>query len=782
MQRQDELRRENEALRDRISKLSAAILRISVSLDVGTVLQEIVKSACALTGARYGTIAAVDEAGQVQEYTTFGIDPEQNRHFLTWTDGPKFLQHLQQLPGPVRLEDLSGYIHSLGYSAAVMPSTTMMGTQMRHRDVHVGGFYLGGKADGRGFTSEDEEVLVLFAAQAAAAVVNARKHRDERRARGDLEALIDTSPVGVVVFDAKTGGMVSINREAKRIAEGLRVPGRSMEQLLEIVTCRRADGQEIAIREFPLAQIMSSATTVRAEEIVLKVPDGHSVTTLVNATTVHGEDGGVESVVVTLQDMAPIKELERMRAEFLGMVSHELRAPLTSIKGSTTMVLSALPNPSETVQIIRIIDEQADHMRGLINDLLDAGHIETGTLSVSPEPSQVVNLVDQARNRFLSGGGGNDVLIDLPLDLPWVMADRQRIVQVINNLLSNAARYSSESGPIRIGAVREGVEVAISIQDEGRGVPPDLLPHLFRKYVRVGDERGIRGTGLGLAICKGLVEAHGGRIRAESAGAGLGTRFTFTVPVADDGGTGARAALARSGSRGPRADRERTPILVVDDDPRTLHFVQDALAAAGYTPLVTGDPRDVSRLIREKNPRLVLLDLVLPGTDGIKLMAEVPEMADLPVVFISAYGRDETIAKALEMGAADYIVKPLSATELTARVKAALRRRYGSSESFRLGDLAIHYEDRQVSVAGRPVRLTATEYELLRALAVNAGRMLTYDSLLGQVWGRWESDDRRVVHAFVKRIRRKLGDDAASPSYIFTERHVGYRMPKPKDR
>ncbi len=130
-------------------------------------------------------------------------------------------------------------------------------------------------------------------------------------------------------------------------------------------------------------------------------------------------------------------------------VSHELRAPLALIKGSTTTVLSALPNPAETLQIIRIIDEQADHMRSLINDLLDAGHIETGTLSVSPEPSQVVNLVDQARNRFLSGGGGNDVLIDLPLDLPWVMADRQRIVQVINNLLSNAARYSSESGPRR---------------------------------------------------------------------------------------------------------------------------------------------------------------------------------------------------------------------------------------------------------------------------------------------------------------------------------------------
>ena len=780
MQSPDELRRENEALRDRISKLSAAILRISVSLDVSNVLQEAVESACALTGARYGTIITVDEAGQVQEYITFGIDPEQNRHFLTWSDGPKFVEHLRQLSGPLRLEDLPGYIRSLGYCAVVTPSSTMLGTQMHHRDMHVGGFYLGGKTGGEKFTSEDEEILVLFAAQAAAAIVNARKHRDERRARGDLEALIDTSPVGVVVFDAKTGGMVSVNREAKRIVEGLRVPGRSLEQLEEIVTCRRGDGREIAFREFPLAQIIGSATTVRAEEIVLQVPDGRSVTTLVNATTVHGEDGAVESVVVTLQDMAPIEELERMRAEFLSLVSHELRAPLTSIKGSTTTVLSVqpTPNPAETLQIIRIIDGQADHMRSLINDLLDAGHIETGTLSISPEPSEVVSLVEQARNTFLSGGGRHDVLIDLPLDLPLVMADRQRIVQVMNNLLSNAAKYSSEAAPIRIAAAHEGVHVAVSISDEGRGVPPDLLPHLFRKHARVGEERGIRGSGLGLAISKGLVEAHGGRIRAESAGAGTGTRFTFTIPVADDARIGAAAGAARSGSHSPRMDRERTRILVVDDDPRTLHFVQDALTADGFTPLVTGDPREVSRLIHEKKPRLVLLDLILPETDGIELMRDVPELADLPVVFISGYGRDETIAKALGMGAADYIVKPFSTTELTARVKAALQRRYGSSESFRLGDLAIRYEDRQVTVAGRPVQLTATEYELLRALAVNAGRILTFDSLLRQVWGRTETGDRRVVHAFVKRLRHKLGDDAASPSYIFTERHVGYRIPR----
>ena len=139
-------------------------------------------------------------------------------------------------------------------------------------------------------------------------------------------------------------------------------------------------------------------------------------------------------------------------------------------------------------------------------------------------------------------------------------------------------------------------------------------------------------------------------------------------------------------------------------------------------PLVTGDPGAVARLIRAEKPRLVLLDLMLPGTDGIELMQTVPELADLPVIFISGYGRDETIARALEAGAEDYVVKPFSPTELTARIRAALRRR-SNPVPFVLGDLAIDYDRRRVSVAGRPVTLTPTEYELLRVLAQGAGRI-----------------------------------------------------------
>ena len=782
MKSRNELIREIEVLQDRISKLSAASLRISASLDLDTVLKEVVESARSLTGARYGGIVTSGESDSGFNFVSSGLTEEEHRQLLEWAEGPRLCEHVRDLEGTLTMKDLHGYIRELGFSPHPVVPKTVQATALRHRGLHLGNFFLAGKAGGGEFTREDEEVLLLFAAQAATAIANARAYRDEHRSRTDLEALVDTSPVGVAVFDAKTGKPVLFNREVRRIVEGLVLPGHSAEQLLELVKCRRADGREISLEESPLRQVLSTATMVRAEEIVLEVPDGRSANILVNVTPIHTEDGVMESVIVTLQDMAPLEEMERSRAEFLSLVSHELRAPLAAIKGSASTVLEASPAPalSEIRQFFRIIEQQANQMRGLISDLLDAGHIEAGTLSVMPEPAGVAGLVDQARNTYLSGGGRHTLLMDLPPELPRVLADPPRIVQVLNNLFSNASRYSPETAPIRVSAVQDGVYVAISVSDKGRGIPAEQLPRLFHKHARVGgNDDGIRGSGLGLAICRGLVEAHGGRIQAESPGAGLGARFTFTIPVAEGTGNRATAGFAGSSLHAPRERQKETRILVVDDDPLTLRLVRDSLFAKGYEPLVTGDPQEVSHLIKTRKPQLVLLDLVLPGADGIELMESVPEMADLPVIFISGYSRDETIAKALQKGAADYIVKPFSPTELVARVQAVLRRFVEPSQPFRLGDLSIDYEGRRVTVGGNSLKLTATEFDLLRVLSINAGRVVTYDSLLRQVWGRQEQGDPQLVRTYVKRLRRELGDDAENSAYIFTVRRVGYRMARP---
>ena len=424
-------------------------------------------------------------------------------------------------------------------------------------------------------------------------------------------------------------------------------------------------------------------------------------------------------------------------------------------------------------QFFRIIRDQSESMRHLIGDLLDVARIETGTLPVSPEPVEVTVLVDEARSRFQGGGGRANLVIDLPPRLPRVMADRRRVVQVLNNLLSNAARHSHDLSPILVAAVRDGVHVALSVADHGVGVPAEHLPHLFRKFSQLdGEERGreLGGSGLGLAICKGIVEAHGGRIRAESDGLGLGSRFTFTLPAVDE--------PARRAPRRPRQRREPPPvrILCVDDDPQTLRYVRDALTRAGYAPTVTGDPEAVPHLMAEAPPRLVLLDLVLPGADGIELMGQIREIADVPVIFLSVYGQDEVIARAFDQGAADYVVKPFSPTELAARIRAALRQRAPPelaepSQPYVRGDLTVDYALRRVTLAGNPVALTAIEYRMLVELSAHAGRPLTHQHLLQRVWGPDKGPDSAPVRNIVRRLRRKPGRRPGPPQLHLRRAH-----------
>ena len=775
---------ETQALRERLSRLSEASVRINESLDFNVVLQETIDNARGLTNARYGVIATTDEAGGLDALLTSGTTDEQHSTLVDLPGGMRIFDHFSQLSGPLRVEDYGQYAESAGLDSQ-LPMTVFSGlaAPIRHRAELAGIIWLGHDQADQTFSDEDIETLVMFASQAALVIANARRHQDVQRARADLETLVNTAPVGVVVVDATTGDLVSVNQEARRLVEVLS-PGQPPAELLSALTLHRADGREVSLRDFPLAEALRGGETVRGEEVTLSMGEDHSLTVLLNATPIVTENGGLERFVATVQDMTPLKELERLRAEFLAMVSHELRAPLTSVKGSIATLLnpSSPLNPGEIVQFHRIIDSQTDQMRELIADLLDVARIDTGTLSVAPEPTDLATLVGDAREAFQSGGGEHTVLIDLDPELPLVMADRLRMVQVLNNLLFNAARHSQETSPIRIFVERGEIQVTVTVADEGSGVPADRMSSLFRKFSGITAEerdRDFARTGLGLAICKGIVEAHGGRIWAESDGPGTGARFSFTIPTVGTVEAPSPAQAAQPSTHPARPEEpERLRVLAVDDDPEALRYIRAALTDSGYEPIVTTEPGDALALVQDERPHLALLDLRLPGTDGIELMTEITAMVDVPVIFISAYGQDELIARAFEEGAEDYVVKPFSATELGARIKAALRRRAVSEpvEPYVMGDLVIDFNERRVVRAGEPVPLTPIEHRTLVELAANAGRVVTHEQLLRRVWNLQAGDDVRPMRTAINSIRRKLGDDAANPNFIYTEARVGYRM------
>ena len=219
------LQQENKALRSRLTKLSEASIRITEQLDVGSVLQEVIDSACLLTNAQYGALLVFDESGGMQDFVTSGITPEQVQLLGTQPKGLGILGYLNEIRGPLRLRDIANHSRSIGFPKNHPPMKTFLGTPVRHRGEAVGNIYLTEKQGGEEFTLEDEDVLVMFASQAALVIANTVRYTETQRVKDSLEAVIRSSPVGVVVIDADTRTVTSIDDESKRIFAVASQPG-----------------------------------------------------------------------------------------------------------------------------------------------------------------------------------------------------------------------------------------------------------------------------------------------------------------------------------------------------------------------------------------------------------------------------------------------------------------------------------------------------------------------------------------------------------------------------
>ena len=777
------LLRKIESLQTRLSRLSEASRRVSEDLDLNVVLQEVIDNARYLTNARYGALLTYEQSGDMQDFITSGMSPQEMERLNTSPRGLGLLGYMNEIQAPLRLADIASHPSSVGFPENHPPMKTFLGMPIRHRGEHVGNIYLTEKESGREFTSDDEDTLVMFASQAGAAISNARRHREEQQAKADLEALVNISPVGVLVFDAGTGDLISANDETRRIVGKLHTRDRSLKQLLQVVSLRRPDGSDIPMDELPIIKAVRTGDTVIADEVVIHLPDGReAISALINARPIRQESGDIVSVVATIQNITPLEDLKRQRAEFLQSVSHELRTPLTAIKGSVSSMLNSPypPAPTEIRQFLRVIDEQSDRMRQIINDLVDMTEIESGALVVQPEPTDVADLLNQAKEMH-ARSDEEDGAIELALapDLPRVMADKRRILQVLVNLIARVSSYSPTSRTVRISAAPSDPYVTVTLTHQSSIMTSHKSLDHLEGMRRESDGRLPRRASrdnLRIAISHGIVEAHGGRLWVEEGDA-VGIRFTFTIPLVDKAASLAEARSARD------SNGRQTHILVACQDRETQRYVRNAVSEAGFRAVVGSDPYEYERLIQENSPQVILLEPTLPWDAGLETLAQVGRISDAPVIFVAGPSWDLQIGRVFDLGAFDYIAKPFTSTELIARINVALRRVWEanwreSSKRYLYGDLAIDYAARDVTVAGRPVRLTPTEYRLLAELSAASGRVLTHEQLLQRVWGPLYSGDIRIVRQYVKELRQKLGDDASSPSYIFTELGVGYRMAK----
>lgn len=383
--------------------------------------------------------------------------------------------------------------------------------------------------DHRDFLPEDEELLTAIGNQIGIAIANARLIEDAEQRRATLDSVMNSLVDGLILMD-KRGRITFLNPRATDI---LGLParsllGRTFAAMEHDLADHVVDAKQILARlQAALAEPQSMPTV----EFAVIAP--HARTVQARFFSIEGSSG---SLGILLRDITREKELDAMKSQLLSTVSHELRTPLASIKGfATTLLRDDVDWDDESRrEFLSIIDEESDRLTELIGNLLDMSRVEAGALRMEVEPTPLRPLIEETANEFQMMTHNYQFLVMLPSRLPAVMADPRRTRQVLRNLVENAVKYTPQAGPITIAAQVIPGFVQISVTDQGIGIEAEQLESIFDRFYQVdsASTRKVGGSGLGLSICKAIIEAHGGRIWAESQPR-AGSTFHFTLPQAD---------------------------------------------------------------------------------------------------------------------------------------------------------------------------------------------------------------------------------------------------------
>ena len=508
-----------------------------------------------------------------------------------------------------------------------------------------------------------------------------RDMRELDKARAYAESLIKNAPDPVFVSDLR--GKILQANDAVFDLLGFR-PDEVIEQSLSRIISAEETREFIAA----LREVVERGVT-RNVRLNPRSASGEVIPTTLNASALRDPDGMLIGAIGILRDMRAyervVHDLEQSRRElreadkakdhFLAMVSHELRTPLTAMLGWARLLRVGFRDAVRAARGLEVIERNTKLLAQLIEDLLDVSRIVTGKLRIDRRQVDPVAIIEAAIEAVQGVADAKEIQLDASLDPDAgpLLADPDRLQQVVWNLLSNAIKFSPAHGRVAIRLERSGSLARITVSDHGAGIKQELLPHIFDRF-RQG-ERSTGGLGLGLAIVRHIVELHGGAVRAQSPGERQGATFTVELPTLNETGTVAAAAPhpGEGSARTRLAPLRGARLLVVDDDDDARELLSIILQEAGAEVSTAASANEALEAFERERPDVLVSDIGMPDGDGYSLIRRVRSLegqsgAKVPAVALTAFARAEDRGEALGSGFQAHLLKPSEPGELTALI------------------------------------------------------------------------------------------------------------------
>jgi len=507
--------------RDYLLEISRALTQ---ELDLDKLLERILSISAEMLAGQAGLIALRSEHGRWTVESTYGISPAMARYYLE-----PLLAAVPDHEDPARFElpEINRVLQNMTRTVS-LGLLTGVGLPLIARDRVIGVIFIFRNYGGV-FSANDRALLQSFADQAAIAVHNAQLYTQVRQEKQRIDTLLDSTADGLLILEPDH----NITRCNPAFARMLKLPvdqivGMQHAQVIRLA--RQGDYQTLEQAEvggWPL-----TPTAVLYVEGDMERENTSPLPVGITYAPLFSPEGTLLNIIATVRDITRFREEEEIKSTFISVISHELKTPVALIKGyvGTLRREDAAWDREIVKDSLAVIEEEADRLTGLIENLLDASRLQAGGMALNLCDVALDGLVERMANHFRTQTEVHQIVVEFPADFPVITGDEERLEQVISNLISNAIKYSPKGGKISItGQVRPD-HVMVCVSDQGPGVAPDDIPHIFDRFYRSSDaKRSTKGAGLGLYLARAVVEAHGGRIWADPHSIS-GARICFTLP------------------------------------------------------------------------------------------------------------------------------------------------------------------------------------------------------------------------------------------------------------